>query len=133
MENKMILVKSIEIMEVSDNFVYEIYEKMGNPHISYNERESLETKLKLTREIIKGQRFINKRGESVYIGMTKEVQDILGLPLHVFNDLTNFNRNLQKRLDNVIKYKKDLELKIKNIENTGFLRRLKYLFTGKLN
>ena len=129
----MILVKSIEIMEVSDNFVYEIYEKMGNPHISYNERESLETKLKLTREIIKGQRFINKRGESVYIGMTKEVQDILGLPLHVFNDLTNFNRNLQKRLDNVIKYKKDLELKIKNIENTGFLRRLKYLFTGKLN
>ena len=129
----MILVKSIEIMEVSDNFVYEIYEKMGNPHISYNERESLETKLKLTREIIKGQRFINKRGESVYIGMTKEVQDILGLPLHVFNDLTNFNRNLQKQLDTLIKDKKDLELEIKNIENTGFLRRLKYLFTGKLN
>ena len=129
----MILVKSIEIMEVSDNFVYEIYEKMGNPHISYNERESLETKLKLTREIIKGQRFINKRGESVYIGMTKEVQDILGLPFHVFNDLTNFNRKLQKQLDTLIKDKKDLELKIKNFENIGFLRRLKYLFTGKLN
>ena len=129
----MILVKSIEIMEVSDNFVYEIYEKMGNPHISYNERESLETKLKLTREIIKGQRFINKRGESVYIGMTKEVQDILGLPFYVFKDLTNLNRNLQKQLDTLIKDKKDLELEIKNIENTGFLRRLKYLFTGKLN
>ena len=129
----MILVKSIEIMEVSDNFVYEIYEKMVNPHISYNERESLETKLKLTREIIKGQRFINKRGESVYIGMIKEVQDILGLPFHVFNDLTNFNRKLQKQLDTLIKDKKDLELKIKNFENIGFLRRLKYLFTSKLN
>ena len=129
----MILVKSIEIMEVSDNFVYEIYEKIGNPHISYNERDSLEKELKLTREVIKGQRFINKRGESVYIGMTKEVQDILGLPFYVFKDLTNLNRNLQKQLDTLIKDKKDLELEIKNIENTGFLRRLKYLFTGKLN
>ena len=133
MEEKMILVKSIEVMEVPNNFIYEMHAKIGDPYISYSERENLEKELKLTREIIKGQKFINIKGQTVCIGMRKEVQDFIGLPFHVFSNLTDFNRQLQKSLDRIIKEKGELEEKLKKINSYGFLQRLKYLFTKQLN
>jgi hypothetical protein len=133
MEQTMILIKDIEVMNVPNNYVYEMYEKIGNPHISYYEKDHLEKEYKSTVELIKGERFINTRGETVCIGMTKKVQDTIGLSFQALNNLTKFNRELQRDLNNTIADKKKLEEKVKKINNYGFLQRLKYLFTKQLN
>jgi hypothetical protein len=36
-------------------------------------------------ETVKGQKFVNARGEAVVIGMSKAVQDAIGLPMEAFN------------------------------------------------
>ena len=72
MEKKMILIKNIEVEVVSNNYVYEMYEKIGNPHISYYERDHLEKEVKMTKELIRGEIFVNTRGETVCIGMAKK-------------------------------------------------------------
>ncbi len=133
MEQKMILIKDIEVVIVPNNYVYEMYEKMGKPSISYGERDYLEKELKMTKELIRGERFINTRGETVCIGMTKQVQDTIGLSFQALNTLTKFNRELQRDLNNTIADKKKLEEKIKKINSYGFLTRLNYLFTKQLN
>jgi hypothetical protein len=133
MEQNMILIKDIEVVVVPNNYVYTMYEKMGNPSISYGERDYLEKELKITKELIRGERFVNTRGETVYIGMTKQVQDTIGLSFQTLNNLTKFNRELQRDLNNTIADKKKVEEKIKKINSYGFLTKLKYLFTKQLN
>lgn len=39
----------------------------------------------VTTETVQGEQFINGKGESVFIGWAKQVQDALGLPFRVFN------------------------------------------------
>jgi len=133
MEQTMILIKDIEVMAVSSDYMYEMHEKIGNPHISYYERDHLEKELKMNKELIRGERFVNTRGETVCIGMTKKVQDTIGLSFQALNNLTKFNRELQRDLNNAIADKEKLEEKVEKINNYGFLQRLKYLFTKQLN
>jgi len=130
MEQKMILIKNIEVEVVSNDYVYEMYEKMGNPYVSYNERDHLEKELKMTKELIRGERFINNRGETVCIGMTKQVQDTIGLSFQAFERLHRYNKELREHLQNVRKQEKTA---VNKIEHSGFLTRLKYLFTKQLN
>lgn len=130
MEQKMILIKDIEVVIVPNNYVYEMYEKMGKPSISYGERDYLEKELKMTKELIRGERFINTRGETVYIGMTKQVQDTIGLSFRAFENLRRYNEELRAHLQDVRKQEKTAVNKIKN---SGFLTRLNYLFTKQLN
>lgn len=54
MEQTMILIKDIEVMAVSSDYMYEMHEKIGNPHISYYERDHLEKEVKMTKELIRG-------------------------------------------------------------------------------
>ena len=130
MEQKMILIKNIEVEVVSNDYVYEMYEKMGKPSISYGERDYLEKELKMTKELIRGQRFINNRGETVCIGMTKQVQDTIGLSFQAFENLRRYNEELREHLRNMRNNEKTA---VNKIEHSGFLTRLKYLFTKQLN
>lgn len=43
--------------------------------------------VRTVRETIRGQCFENSRGESVYIGIAKDVQKAIGIPLDVFGRL----------------------------------------------
>jgi len=68
--------------------------------------ESVGAMVSVTTEMIHGRVFTNKRGEHVCIGLTKEVQDALGLPFDKFDDL----RRRVTQLDlNVVRMKNELK------------------------
>jgi len=132
----MILVKKVEVEVVPHNVIQikksEAYNKY--PHFSDISKEMEE--IKELSEIVYGKRFYNKYNQIVCIGMTKEVQDAIGLPMETFQFLTNFNRDLQTHLNAKIKEVETLqsvEKQVKEIKNASFIKRLKYLFTKQLN
>jgi hypothetical protein len=87
--------------------------------------------IKRFNELIRGKRFINrKRNIDVVIGVTGEVGELLGIQFEAFESLERTCEELQDRIIcktiEAIGYKD----KLSAIENSGFFKRLKWLFCG---
>jgi len=121
----MICIKSIEVLEVEREHV-----EMAHLTPPYQEvlpigEESIE--IKVLYEMVRGRRFINHDGKEVCIGMTKQVQDAIGLPFAVFENMEKKIGDLQLARDTT-KFK--LDRLCCRLNNTGFWGRLKWLFRG---
>jgi hypothetical protein len=133
--DKMICITDVHFITVPNrDRVYELFEKSPFPTITFfnSENEFVKTE-SLKVEYIDGIDFINNNGEKICLGMKKSVQEILGLPFEVFKkQREEIEINLitisQLRNRNVL-YQKEL----KSYKEANFLKRLKYLFTGKLH
>jgi hypothetical protein len=89
------------------------------PSIGTDPSEILEIKT----EYIVGRRFTNTRGEIITIGVSREVQDLIGLPFHVY----------EEQEASILCLKTDLSLKegkLKMLKSANFFTRLKWLFSG---
>ena len=121
----MILVESIKYFEVPGD-VHEIVKK-----ISAYEAVEVFTKdgahiisANLLHEVVHGRRFRRPRdGEEIVIGWTKEVQDLLGMPVEAWENAEAYRVDLINR-----EHKVSSELII--IKHANFWQRFKWLFTG---
>lgn len=66
------------------------------------------------KEVVTPRLFVNEEGERYLIGMTKEVQDQIGLPFEAFENIQKENKQLRDA-----------------IYDLSFWQRLKFLFLGK--
>jgi len=77
----------------------------------------------VTAETIRGNKFINRRGDEFIIGMTQAVQDFIGLPAASYQMLSS--RLTEARDERDAEY-----AKVTKMQNAGLLTRIKWVFTG---
>lgn len=132
------LIKSVEIINVPDEYdnCYKIWHLQNHiDHMLKNCNpmdEIAKEDIKLYMKYVRGERFVNHYGEEVYIGMTKEVRETIGIPLEVSE---NQRKEIDKQDTIIFKLKNELvenNLKYKTLEdkiyNMNFFDRLKFLF-----
>ena len=141
----MILVDKVSVLKIEKDFHtiknYAGMPKMFRTHKYFDTDEEM----KVTREHIHGRRFVNKYGEEVVIGWSKDVEDALGLPFEVFDNYRSSyelekaleslkttiksslaaNDILRSRID-IVKIHRDNILK--RFYSLNFWQRLKFLF-----
>lgn len=124
----MICISEIKVVKADRDFLYlskidnvpPFAEVIGSPLHEYAEVKT---------EMVTGKVFVNNNGERICIGMTKQVQDLIGLPFSAFD-------NMAKRIDednatirnlnvSVSQYKSEID----KYKTARFIDRLKYLFT----
>ncbi len=86
----------------------------------------------ITTEMVRGRRFVNIRGEEVCIGMSKQVQQAIGLPFEVYDVMENNITFFRKRNQNLESKNFSLLKRIEWHQTMGFLGRVKFLFTRKV-
>jgi hypothetical protein len=124
---KIILIKSVETVLVNSHEVY-LPVLSDIPMRVYSDSlltETVSKNLEISREVIRGRRFTNTKGEQVIIGMTKEVQDTIGLSFEAFE-------NMEKERDIMNSVQKETLKSLKKYSDAGFLKRLRYLFTSRI-
>lgn len=131
----MILITEVKTVTVDKNEV-EIAHYENRPYVHGISGGSYwPIQMKAYYEYVRGERFINTRGEEVYLGMTAQVQEALGLPFSVFKDLNDRLERYRKKfriLSNDIELlehnlgavRKDLQI----YKTMKFIDRLKFLF-----
>jgi hypothetical protein len=122
----MLLVKNIEVELVPEDIIQIIQRDERNKYLDYKQ---IDEKVQTVVELIRGQRFVNERGEQVCIGMSEKVRTAIGLPFEVYNNLKQELETLERMYN--FKTKTLLELQ-NTIAMAKFLGRLRYLFTCKL-
>jgi len=115
----MIVITKIEYKTI-DNYQDRIEKfRFQNPKLDINPLEHPE--MKIHTEIIKGRRFVNIKGKEICIGMSEEVQELIGLPFEVFE-------NLQSDIE----YERDMNKKIlkqlRTYQHMGIWDRIKNIF-----
>lgn len=119
----MICVTSIELVDVERDFLERaMYENMPPLAQVINAEEP--TRAEVKTEMIRGRVFINANRQEFCIGMPKEVQDAIGLPMEAFNNMSNV-------LDRLQRYSTEQTILINSFKNAKWWKRLKYFFTGK--
>ena len=118
---KMIVVTDIKITEVERDYL-ELY-KYQPPNYWVSNPEHLETiDQSVEIERVYGQRFYTGRGgKNVVIGLCKDAQEVLGLPMDCFEILTSENSNLRDK--NSI-----LSAQVYLYRNMPLWKRIKFLF-----
>jgi len=157
----MILIESIKIIKTERDF-HEVYQIANMNDMNYYdpEFEVVPEEMGITVEMVRGRRFVNCRREEVVIGMTKEVQDFIGLPMEAFENMggcdlyqalekydkekkehmrdnkdnekafRQFSKDMNNNLDKVIDRCHNLIVERNRLHNMGFWYRLKFLFIG---
>ena len=78
--------------------------------------------VQFSQETVKGMEFINCRGETVYLGMCKEAEDVLGVPI----------KNMFDRLE-MLEYSVEQKAKaVHDVDTATLWQRIQYAVTGDL-
>lgn len=123
---KMLLVKNIEVELVPEDIVIITRMDERNRYLDYKQ---VEDKMQTLIGQVKGQRFVNARGQQICIGMTEKVREAIGLPFEAYDNLWKEKELFASQADAVAKRFNDYRDKI---DNANLRRRLRYLFTGKM-
>lgn len=115
----MICVKSIEL-EVFDRDEIEYFYSPGFER-DYLDIGGTGKDIKIKREMIQGRVYRDSVGREICIGMTREVQEAIGLPLEAWKRLVEEHEQKRLRIN-------DLWERIENIKSLSFWDRLKCLF-----
>jgi len=125
----MIAVTNVEVMEVNGKKV-EIdhlpsFDIIPNPRLGTQE-------CVYQTEMIIGKQFINHEGKTVYIGMSKKVQETIGLSFEAFEKLRSERDKLKDENGNIRAEIGYLKKKVKKYETMNFWQKLQFLFTGRI-
>lgn len=122
----MILIESVRVREIKED---RISIPKCRPSVrSFDPSAPMEEIMET--ETVRGRRFRCADGTEVCLGMTKEVRDVLKLPLDVYEDMSGEIYNLQKELKMVRGINRRLTHRLKVIRGMGFWERLNRLFVG---
>lgn len=90
-------------------------------------------------EHINGERFVNARGETVCIGMAKQVRDAIGLPFESFSNMNKELDSLRASFASHVRQIKDLSAtlavsttKLDAASSASLWKRIRYVFTKRL-
>lgn len=82
-------------------------------------------------DFVRGVEFKNPAtGESILIGNTNTVSDLIGIQFETFENLENAHKNLSSDYRRVSKKSRQLISFVDKVSDASFLTRLKWLFTG---
>jgi hypothetical protein len=126
-----IVVREIVVREIDDERGGCAIEREDLPTITKNGAREPYTS-DYTIEYMHGTTFVNKRGERVVIGASKEVQQILGLPFDAFSNMEGDIDRLERERDAARKAAGDNLARVYEYENMTLKQRLKFLFTGRV-
>lgn len=100
----MLVVTDIKVIEVDQSRWY--IDRMRGPVIRpYRDDDGYEP-VEVTREMIEGKVFKSVDGREICIGMSKQVQDAIGLPLEVFDNLMSIIRDQHTQINQLATGKK---------------------------
>ena len=119
----MLCITEIKVVEANRDLI-EIAHMRGIPFFSELLGSDPVERVAVEREVVHGREFVNSRGERVCIGLSRQVQELIGLPFEVFDDLSNELRD--ERIANI-----ELHSRVVDYEYAGFWTRLRYAFTKK--
>ena len=105
----MICIKEIKVVDVDEDFiVVHMMDGLLPFATLLQEGDNISQEMvEVTNEMVHGTRFRNSNGLDVCIGMTQQVQDLIGLPFEAFSNMRDYV-----------------------FKTMGFFGRLKFLFTG---
>lgn len=118
----MILITDITVQVLDNDFQCKIAHPLENIPLRSADPLANKVEFQFQEEIINGDRFVNARGEVVVLGMSDKARKTIGIYAQYINDLNWFNHVIDQER---------MEL-YRRIKDSSFLKRLKYLFTGKL-
>ena len=119
MNRKMLLIESIKYIEV-ENDVWPIH-SFTAPRYYNNHDEPVEESV--VHEMVTGRRFVNSHGVEICVGISEEVQNLIGLPFEVFN-------NMETELSELNYIVIDQNKTLSNFRNMSLWDRLKGVFIG---
>lgn len=79
--------------------------------------------VEISREQIQGRSFRNRYNEDVVIGLSKEVQEALGLPMEAFDSMSQTISDQRNTIW-------DLKSKLVNVNQMTLWQRIKFVFKG---
>ena len=115
----MIIITKIETIEV-DRDMYPMPRYDERPLIRYEDGYAEKVDAMYYMDLIKGKRFVKWPGGEYVVGWSKQVEELLGVPLELIDDL-------QKDYDNVRDQNDDYLARIRNFNNLGFWKRLWFI------
>ena len=136
----MLLVKSAEVLKTRGDTNEIIHQSPEEDF--YPKTRPSRWEVAFPKETIRGQYFLNEKGEWVNIGWSTEVQEALSLPFKCFHDqgeriekLEKENRQLRERLYRLSYLHSQSEERCRNLDsllgrlqNKSFWQRLKWAF-----
>jgi hypothetical protein len=81
-------------------------------------------------ELVRGRRFVNAEGREFCIGMTKEVEEVLGLPFDIYEDMSSQIYQIGAVLRREEIKTQRLENRLKVIKDMSFWERFSRAFIG---
>lgn len=137
MEGKVIVITKIEIKNVPEDHVRVVMHQ-NEKLLGINPAE-YHRQVDLAEEEIRGEKFVNNNGEIICIGMSKQVQEAIGLPMEVFRKLSEHNSHLFERNTRLSRENEKISVDYdallsvnKAIFSAGFFKRLQFLFTKRI-
>ena len=129
----MLAIKSIEVVEVERDRL-EVADWQGIKDVRVYDTNGTPSKMDVAHafETIEGRIFVNSNGLELCIGMSKQVQDAIGLPFKAFEDA---EKVLNRRWDDIMDLKRineDQQKKLEVVKDANFWKRFKYAITGKM-
>ena len=111
---------------------------LNTPNINFTEQQSPIPRPTIRDEVIRGEIYINNRGEEVCIGVSKEVQDILGFPLRKFDSmrseikrLENHYAKLRTNYDKAENALLKTQWELNMLKSLTFWKRIRFVLRGK--
>lgn len=127
------VIKSIEVLEVDRQ---EVAVRSWDPNQPMVEVKSNLEELpymeeaRVIEELVQGRIFVNESGDRVCIGMTGEVQDVLGLPFGAYENMASTIDRLNKQIqDDDVRFEQ-LQTIFDSIQNSSVRARFVFLFKG---
>jgi len=88
----MLCIEDIKIVEIDRDEV--IRNSCELPPMPIIQNDGSAVQIETAKELIKGRKFYNSRGEEVCIGMSEKIQKVLGLPFNHFEKMRQENHDL---------------------------------------
>lgn len=92
----MIVIKEIKVVNVDRN-IAEFAIADHKPFVWLEKPGLIPESIEVTREMVRGRIFVNTRGQRLCIGMTREVQEAIGLPFEIFDSMDQKITGLSKQ------------------------------------
>lgn len=124
----MLAIKSIEVVEIDrDRLVIQERKSINNVRVYDTGKKPHMMDVASALEIIEGRRFVNANGKEFCVGMSKQVQDAIGIPFEAFEDMSNTVGENCIEITKLYAETVTLKRELKQHKEAGFWKRLKYL------
>ena len=127
----MLVVKNIEVIEVDTNMLrIAHWDELEVPKAPFR-YDTAEGTIDITTEMIYGERFVNVHGEEFCIGMSKQVQEAIGLPMKIYNKMFSEMEILRTTIAQLKQRYATALAKIDKFESMKLWGRIKNVFTQR--